>query len=67
MRNDRSLKLLGPRDELWTPEMEHCLKENYRKFSVFEITFELVGKFRVRLTDQETYKKLQRMKLENKI
>jgi len=67
MRIDRSLKQLGPDDKLWTPEMEQCLKENYRIFSVIETTFELVGKFRVRLTDQETYKKLQRMRLENKI
>ncbi len=70
MRNHRLRRQLGPNSELWTPDMESSLIESYKAKicnSVFEITFALIGKFRVGLTDQETYKKLQQMKLEGKI
>lgn len=65
--DDRLRQQLGPNNELWTPDMKSLLVECYNAKScnsVYEITFALSGKFRVGLTDQETYKKLQRMKLE---
>ena len=50
--------------------MEECIVERINSkvcSSIFEMTFELGGDFGVRLTDQETYKKLQQMKLEGKV
>lgn len=70
MPNDRLRRQLGPNNELWTPDMENSLTESYKAKvcnSVLEITFALEGEFMVGLTDQETYKKLQQMKLEDKI
>lgn len=70
MPNDRLRRQLGPTNGLWTPDMESSLAESYKAKvcnSVLEITFALEGEFRVRLTDQETYKKLQQMKLEDRL
>ncbi|KAL9607670.1 MAG: hypothetical protein Q9167_007441, partial [Letrouitia subvulpina] len=57
--------LIGPDPDLWTVAMEDCLVENFDQgLDVHDITNELFERFDKPTKWQETYRKIQELKLQ---